>query len=102
MAINEFQRQTCLRIENLLQTLPQVEANSFQEVIGKEETYLQIHIEGARYTLEVYLYEDEAGYFLDGRPCFPRKKWIIYEKPDFSSSKELLQAFLIDLREKLS
>jgi hypothetical protein len=102
MPLNEFQQHALQEVEYLLGTLPHVDSTPFQEVTGKRETYLKGNIKGSKYILEVYLYEDEAGYFLNGRTWFPWKKWIIFEKPDFSSQEELLQAFLVDLRKKLS
>ena len=67
----------------------------FHEVVGKRETYLKATVKAPQDVLEIYLYEDEAGYLLESG------EWIIFEKPDHSSSAELLNAFLTRLRKNL-
>jgi hypothetical protein len=76
MALTNFQRNALQEVEELLGNISKLEHNGFQEVVGKKETYLKATVKAPQHVLEVYIYEDEVGYFLDGT-----KKWIIFEKP---------------------
>ncbi|OGW51435.1 MAG: hypothetical protein A2V62_03355 [Nitrospirae bacterium RBG_19FT_COMBO_58_9] len=96
MALTNFQRDALHEVQNLFASTPNLELSSFQEVVGKKETYLKATVKAAQHILEVYLYEDEAGYLLEGG------EWTIFEKPDYSTSSELLGAFLASLNDKLS
>ena len=95
MALTKFQRDGLEECESLLEKFPNMEHSGFQEVVGKRETYLKATVKAPQHVLEVYLYEDEAGYLLEGG------EWIIFEKPDYPSSAELLNAFLTKLHENL-
>lgn len=96
MPLTDFQKNSLQDVENLLRSIPNLECGGFQEVVGKRETYLKATAKAPRHVVELYIYEDEAGYLLEGG------EWTIFEKPDYSSSVELLGAFLSSLREKLT
>jgi hypothetical protein len=95
MALSKFQTDRLQECENLFEKFPNLEHSGFQEVVGKRETYLKATVKAPEHVLEVYIYEDEAGYLLEGG------EWTICEKPDYSSPSELLGAFLAGLRDKL-
>jgi tellurite resistance-related uncharacterized protein len=64
-------------------------ALSLTVVEGEQEAYLVARPEHAK-KLEVFLYEDEAGFFLE-------QTWHPYESVDFDSSASLLDKLLSDL-----
>jgi hypothetical protein len=51
-------------------------------------------VPGARPALEIYLYDDEAGFFLGG-------EWRIWESADYSSLANLESEFLASLARAL-
>ncbi|MBK8275058.1 MAG: hypothetical protein IPK92_04260 [Nitrospira sp.] len=95
MSLTDFQKSSRQEVESLLRSIPNCEGGGFQEVVGRRETYLRTTVKTLQHIIEIYIYEDEAGYMLEGGD------WTIYEKPDYSSSDELLMSFLKGLREKL-
>lgn len=95
MPRSNFQTQCLQRCNDLLGKIPGLEHSGFQEVVGRKETYLKAMVKGSQRVLEVYIYENEAGYMMVGG------EWVIFEKQDYSSADELLQAFLAGLLEKL-
>ncbi len=95
MPLTDFQKNLLRDVESLLGNIPHLERGAFQEVVGKRETYLKATVKAPRHVVEIYIYEDEAGYLLEGG------EWTIFEKPDYSSPDELIRTFLASLREKL-
>lgn len=93
--LTDFQKSLLQDVENILRSLPDLEWGGFQEVVGKRETYLKATTKAPSHVVEIYIYEDEVGYLLEGG------EWTIFEKPDYSSPIELVRAFLSSLREKL-
>ena len=94
-SITGFQERALEECRNIFRQIPVLRYGDFEKIVGKRETYFKATAEGPNHGLEVYVYEDEAGYMLDG------KRWTIFEKPDYRSENELLEAFLKRLREKL-
>jgi hypothetical protein len=90
-----FQERCLEECRNIFRQIPALQYGNFETIVGKAETYFKTTADGPHHALEVYVYEDEAGYMLDG------KRWTILEKPDYRSEDELLQAFLKSLRGKL-
>lgn len=82
-----------MRSKDLLEAFPTWNVVLFKKWLARRKPILKVQ---SKHILDVYLYEDEAGFFLDG------KNWTIFEKPDYSSSSELLNAFLTHLRAKLT
>lgn len=95
MSITSFQERCLEECKNIFTQIPALRYSSFEKIVGKAEMYFKATADGLHHALEVYVYEDEAGYMLDG------KRWTIFEKPDYRSGDELLQAFLKSLRRKL-
>src|SRR5215208_6257195 len=62
---------------------------SLEVVEGEQETYLVARPDPAK-RLEIFLYEDEAGFFLE-------EMWHPYEAVDFNSPASLLEKLLSDL-----
>jgi len=94
-SISGFQERCLEECGNIFRPIPVLRYGDFEKIVGKTETYFRATVEGPNHALEVYVYQDEAGYMLDG------KRWTIFEKPDYRSENELLEAFLKSLREKL-
>jgi len=94
-SITGFQARCLEECRNILRQIPVLRSGDFEKIVGKAETYFKATAEGPGHSLEVYVYQDEAGYMLDG------KRWTIFEKPDYRSENELREAFLKSLREKL-
>jgi hypothetical protein len=65
-------------------------AAEFECVDGKGETYLVAKVPGFSRRLEIYLYEDEAGFFVNDR-------WQPFESVDFDSQAQLLEQLLAGL-----
>ena len=94
-SITGFQERCLEECRTLFRQIPAPRYGDFEKIVGKAETYFKATADGPHHALEVYVYEDEAGYMLDG------KRWTIFEKPDYRSQKELMEAFLKSLRGKL-
>ena len=62
---------------------------------GVEESYLRAVVDLAEDEYEIFIYEDEAGFFKNG-------SWRIWEVPDYDSGEELMRAFLTDLQSKVA
>jgi len=43
---------------------------------------------------EIYVYRDEVG-------CFVGREWLIWEAPDYSTSEELCDSFMMYLRKQI-
>lgn len=94
-SITGFQERCLDGCRNIFGQIAALRYGEFAKIVGKRETYFKATAEGPSHALEVYVYQDEAGYMLDG------KRWTIFEKPDHRSENELIEAFLKSLREKL-
>jgi hypothetical protein len=94
-SITGFQERCLEECRNLFRLIPALRYGDFEKIVGKAETYFKATADGPHHLLEVYVYEDEAGYMLDG------KQWTIFEGTDYRSQNELLETFLKSLREKL-
>ena len=57
---------------------------------GEADRYLYGKVESLRTPLEIYIYEDEVGFF-EGR------EWWICETPDFDSAELMIASFLEQL-----
>lgn len=67
-----------------------------EQVEGKEESYSVFKVDAATpEPLKIYIYEDEAGFFLGER-------WHIWETPDYDTPQGLMNAFLDGLRSVLA
>jgi|SRR5215470_156176 len=95
-SITEFQERCLEECRNIFTQISALRYRDFEKIVGKRETYFKATAEGPNHALEIYVYQDEAGYMLDG------KRWTIFEKPDYRSESELLGAFLNGLRDKLA
>ncbi len=95
MSLTDFQKSLSQKVESLLLSIPDLEDGGFREVVGRRETYLRTTVKTLQHIIEIYIYEDEAGYLLEGGD------WTIYEKPDYFSSDELVMSFLKGLRKEL-
>jgi hypothetical protein len=67
----------------------------FKEIVGDTETYYLSETEIGKHNVVMYIYVDEAEFKLD-------EKWYIFEKPDYDSENDLLNAFIDKLTECLS
>ena len=95
-SISGFQEQCLKGCRDVFRQISVLRYGDFEKIAGKTETYFKATAEGRDHALEIYVYQDEAGYMLDG------KRWTIFERPDYGSGNELLEAFLKSLREKLA
>ena len=90
--MNEFQREC---VAACLQVLQDKGLDcQFHEVIGKTQQYLMGSVSVGQRRYEIYVYDDEAGLAID-------KQWFSCERPDFHSSKDLIQAFARMLSDKI-
>jgi hypothetical protein len=69
--------------------------SSFSWVNGREESYLcaQLAYGGAK--LEIYIYADEAGFFIN-------RNWRAFEQVDYDSGQALIEALAEDLSSVLA
>ncbi|MDD5131032.1 MAG: hypothetical protein PHH44_00025 [bacterium] len=58
---------------------------------GKNEYYYHAKINLTNISIDIYIYEDEAGF------AFNKKDWRIFEQPDYKSDNLLITAFLENL-----
>jgi hypothetical protein len=91
--LTDFQKQCRESIDDVLRDLGL--GVTYRYVEGRDESYLVGRLDKAPREVEVYIYSDEAGFFLDG-------KWFGYETQDFSNSAELIHRFSSDLKDRLS
>lgn len=66
---------------------------AFEMIEGKNEAYLRSVFEFDGNQVDLYVYDDEAGFFWNG-------KWFIFERPDYPTDVELVAAFLASLEPK--
>jgi hypothetical protein len=65
---------------------------SREQVEGEEESYFVFRVQpSAPEPLQIYVYEDEAGFFLG-------KRWHIWETQDYDTPQGLMNAFLDGLQ----
>ena len=84
-----FQRRCRAELEDLLGRRGLSSRSEWVE--GEGESYWRALVGELSARLEVFVYEDEAGYYLGSA-------WHIHEASDFQSEGELMEAFLADLR----
>lgn len=66
-----------------------------RHVVGEAELYVVMDVEGFEdHQVEVYIYADEAGFFVD-------RGWTILESQDFSESQQLQDEFVAVLGRRL-
>lgn len=63
----------------------------FKEVIGRKEMFYQSQIK----SIDIYVYSDEAGFMLSN------KEWVICEKPDYHTQEDLMEDFLLRLKNEI-
>ena len=93
-SVTRFQEDCKDHAEAVIQGFSRIESRPFVLMKGREEDYLYADLRYDKRLIEVYIYEDEAGYMING------KRWRIFEKPDFSGPEELMHAFSAALREE--
>jgi hypothetical protein len=90
--MTDFQAACLDAVQSLLHSK---ELNSgAEEVRGNEESYLRLRVPIPGKEIDFYIYEDEAGYFVDG-------EWHIRESQDYDSPQELIAELLADLNQEL-
>ena len=87
VAMTTFSEQ-CIQAVNAAAVSSGLPPFEFKFVEGRKENYWRAEPSHEKPFIELYVYADEAGYMLDG------KKWIIFERPDFSTEQELIQQFV--------
>jgi hypothetical protein len=63
----------------------------FEKVIGKTEIYYKAAIAVSHHKVDIYIYEDEAGFMVD------EKDWTICEIQDYSTEEALIESFISKL-----
>jgi hypothetical protein len=76
-------RVLCLALSEIGQSDTQ-----FKLIHGKKEDYWSAKLAKNDSTVDLYIYEDEAGCMIG------EKEWSIFERPDFDSDDELIQAYV--------
>lgn len=89
--MTEFQRK-CIDavlafVENIIH-----DKISFHEMRGKKENYFIGKVIHPPYTVDIYIYLDEAGFGVEG------KDWVICERPDYDSDAALIAALIEKLK----
>ncbi|MGH9199420.1 MAG: hypothetical protein ACRD1T_27280 [Acidimicrobiia bacterium] len=85
-------RQACEAV--LSEILPGWHAE-FVLVTGKHESYYKAEVHAGARSLGIFIYDDEAGFLIDG------KDWSGFEKPDYRDSADLIDAFSSSVRRTL-
>jgi hypothetical protein len=67
---------------------------TFESVRGEAEVFLKAAFSYGQKALEVYIYEDEAGFYEDG-------EWLICESQDFDGDGALIRCFIHRLSKAL-
>ncbi|HBH61356.1 MAG TPA: hypothetical protein DDX85_06390 [Nitrospiraceae bacterium] len=91
----DFSRKCIERCRRLLKEALGKETE-FEKVIGKSETYDKATIDVSHYKVDIYVYEDEAGFMVDG------KDWTICEVQDYSTAEELMESFISKLEKYIT
>lgn len=89
--ITDFQKECTHKVRSLIQEVLGRKIE-FKEVIGRKETFYQSQFNN----IDIYVYSDEAGFMLNN------KDWVICEKPDYDSQEELMEDFLLRLRNQIA
>jgi len=87
-----FQKNCVLKCKKFFQE----ENISFEKIIGGSETYYKAFLKVKKHTIELYVYDDEAGFMIDGQD------WTIYEQPDYPSGDQLVSTFITGLSKTIS
>lgn len=93
LAMTDFQTACLEAVQALLST--KGEPSEPEEVQGSEEFYLRLRIPAPGKEIELYIYEDEAGYLVNG-------DWHIRESQDYKYPQELISRLLEDLEQELT
>ena len=91
--MNDFQLGCMLSTKDLLKNKG-IDANPFQEIIGKTERYFVAKVTIKNRNYEIYVYKDEMGLGVG-------KKWWSFEQSNFHSSQKLFEVFSKILSEQL-
>lgn len=91
-AVTGFQTRCCVAVETLLAAHGM--SAPFELIHGNQENYLVAKSNAEGHQLEIFIYEDEAGYFKD-------RKWRPYEAVDFASEGQLTAKLVSDLDQLL-
>ncbi len=91
--MNEFQANCLVAVADLLKR----KGKAYEPLLVERlyESYYRLQISCTGREIDVYIYEDEAGYFVD-------RKWHIREAPDFDDPQNLIDRFLADLERELA
>lgn len=90
--LSSFQRECLSMVEETLRCRNLV--GDARIVSGVQETYVVLKVSAAKPALEIYIYNDEAGFFQGQR-------WRVWESPDFSEPENLRTRFLAALTDAL-
>lgn len=86
---SEFQKN-CVRLcEDLLQSVPGLRFSNFMLI---EDSYFKISVSSSQRYLQIFIYEDEAGYQLDGI------HWMGFDRTLYANEDALMSAFREALR----
>jgi len=89
--LTAFQKQCRESVDAILRDVGLSVAYEYVE--GREESYLVGRVDSSRLDVKIYIYQDEAGFFVGER-------WFGYEIQDFSDSGQLVQCFVRDLKDR--
>lgn len=90
MSVNEFQRRATSALAEAL-TASRKPPLEFTLVRGRKEEFLVAKASRAGQSLDVYIYDDEAGFMSGGT------KWKIFERPDYVDDVQLIRSFVAAL-----
>jgi hypothetical protein len=97
LTMNDFQTKCINQCKVLFAQYPFLGESNFEPIQGSKESYFKAEFSiQDRRLLEVFIYEDEAGFMVGG------KEWTICEKPDYSSPDHLISGFIEKINKKLS
>jgi len=87
--LTPFQNKCINRCKEFLKYFLGLDNVIFDEVAGKRESYCMTTINSAGHKIEIYVYSNEAGFYIaDSR------EWWICEEPDYDTDDELIQDFI--------
>ncbi len=89
-------QEKCISTLNAAREAMGKSAVEFCPVEGRAQKYLLAKVKHRDESFDIYIYEDEAGFMKNGTD------WTIFERPDFSCDKKLIESFVDSVMSALS
>lgn len=88
----EFQLRCIRECEDILEGTPGITRSNFVRIASSDDSYYRVSVSARQHYVQIYIYEDEAGYRLDG------DHWMGFDRSVYLSEDALIRSFRESLR----